>query len=162
MRLSSFLQHCETDFFPNFFYCSSHQFLILCNRLDVQKSQCVPPFLFFGTMRLTGNFKKIPKQNSDFFSLFSFLRAFVVLSCRKSGFRLFEPEIWRGLGPFAACLQFGRGCWNSLSLSSTSLPESWSVSDSLFLFFFEAFIDFFLRFSLFWPVFTWFSFCRVW
>ena len=49
-----------------------------------KKSQSVPPFTFFGTMRLTGNFKKIRKF---FFSIFSFLRAFVVSSCRKSGFR---------------------------------------------------------------------------
>ena len=53
-----------------------------------QKSQSVPPFTFFGTMRLTGNFIKISKKKSDFsFSIFSFLRAFVVSSCRKSGFR---------------------------------------------------------------------------
>ena len=92
MRLSSFFRHCETDFFPKFFYCSSHQFLIFCNRMDVQKIPKRPPFTFFGTMRLTGNFKKIPKKNSEFFfSIFSFLRAFVVSSCRKSGFRLFEP-----------------------------------------------------------------------
>ena len=45
-------------------------------------------FTFFGTMRLTGNFKKFSKKNSDFFfSIFSFLRAFVVSSCRKNGFR---------------------------------------------------------------------------
>ena len=41
-------------------------------------------------MRLTGNFEKISKKNSEFFfSIFSFLRAFVVSSCRKSGFRVF-------------------------------------------------------------------------
>ena len=45
-------------------------------------------FTFFGTMRLTGNFKKFSKKNSEFFfSFFSFLRAFVVSSCRKNGFR---------------------------------------------------------------------------
>ena len=37
-------------------------------------------------MRLTGNFKK---NSKNFFSIFSFLRAFVVSSCRKSGFRVF-------------------------------------------------------------------------
>ena len=79
MRLSSFFRHCETDFFSEFFYCSSHQFLIFCNRIDAT---------FFGTMRLTGNFKKISKKNSEiFFSIISFSRAFVVSSCRKSGFR---------------------------------------------------------------------------
>ena len=49
------------------------------------------PFYIFGTMRLTGNFeKKIQKKiRNFFFSIFSFLRAFVVSSCRKSGFRVF-------------------------------------------------------------------------
>ena len=41
-------------------------------------------------MRLTGNFeKKIQKKIRIFFLNFSFLRAFVVSSCRKSGFRVF-------------------------------------------------------------------------
>ena len=46
-------------------------------------------------MRLTGNFekkfqKKFQKKiRKFFFSIFSFLRAFVVSSCRKSGFRVF-------------------------------------------------------------------------
>ena len=41
-------------------------------------------------MRLTGNFKrKFQKKSDFFFSIFSFLRAFVVSSCRKSGFRVF-------------------------------------------------------------------------
>ena len=41
-------------------------------------------------MRLTGNFeKKLKKIRKFFFSIFSFLRAFVVSSCRKSGFRVF-------------------------------------------------------------------------
>ena len=44
--------------------------------MDVQ----LIPFTFFGTMRLTGDFKKIRKNE--------FLRAFVVSSCRKSGFRV--------------------------------------------------------------------------
>ena len=83
--------HCETDFFPNFFYCS-HQFLIFCIRMDVQKIPKRPPFYIFrhyATYRkLQKNSKKIRKL---FFSIFSFLRAFVVSSCRKSSFRLFEP-----------------------------------------------------------------------
>ena len=57
-------------FFSDFFYCSSHQSLIFCNRMDVQKIPKRPPFTFFGTMRLTGNFKKIPKKNSEFCSQF--------------------------------------------------------------------------------------------
>ena len=87
MRLSSFFRHCETDFL-RIFYCSSHQFLIFCNRIDVQKIPKRPPFTFFGTMRLTGTFKKVSKKIRNFFSQFLvFLRAFVVSSCRKSGFR---------------------------------------------------------------------------
>ena len=35
-----------------------------------KKSQSVPPFTFFGTKRLTGNFKKIPKKIRKFFSQF--------------------------------------------------------------------------------------------
>ena len=77
-------------FFRIFYYCSPHQFLIICNRMDVQKIPKDPPFTFFGTMRLTGNFKKTRKKSGNFFSQFLvFLRAFVVSSCRKSGFRVF-------------------------------------------------------------------------
>ena len=87
MRLSSFFRHCETDFFRIFLIVPPIN-LIFCNRMDVQKIPKRPPFTFFGTMRLTGNFKKISKK-IGFFSIFSFcfLRAFVVSSCRKIGFR---------------------------------------------------------------------------
>ena len=41
-------------------------------------------------MRLTGNFEKNSKKFGNFFfSIFSFLRDFVVSSCRKSSFRVF-------------------------------------------------------------------------
>ena len=87
MRLSSFFRHCESDFFPNFFYCSSHQFLIFCNRMDVQKIPKRSPFYIF---RHYATYRKLHKnfeKNSGiFFSIFSFLRAFVVSSCRKSDF----------------------------------------------------------------------------
>ena len=55
-----------------------------------KKSQRVPPFTFFNPMRLTGDlFKRIRKKFGKMFSsIFSFLRAFVVSSCRKSGFRV--------------------------------------------------------------------------
>ena len=52
-------------------------------------------------MRLTGNFeKKVQKKFGNFFfSIFSFLRAFVVPSCRKSGFRVFlSPRYGAYLG----------------------------------------------------------------
>ena len=96
MSLSPLFRHCETvqisHFFPIFFLLLQmvpHQFLIFCNIIDVQKIPKGPPFTFFGTMRLTGNFKKDFEKNSEIFSsIFSFLRAFVVSSCRKSGFRV--------------------------------------------------------------------------
>ena len=105
MRLSSFFRHCETDFFPKFFYCSSHQFLIFCNRMDLQKNPKASPFYIFRhytTYRklqkkfqkkfrnFKKNFKKVQKLQKKFgiFSqLLVFLKAFVVSSCRKSGFR---------------------------------------------------------------------------
>ena len=86
MRLSSFFWHCETDFFPNFFYCSSHQFLIFCNRLDVQKIPKRPPFYIFWHYATYRKLQKNSKKIGSFFSIF-ILRAFVVSSCRKSGFR---------------------------------------------------------------------------
>ena len=89
MRLSSFFRHCETDFFPKFFYCSSHQFLIFCNRMDAQKIPKRPPFYIFWHYTFYRKLqKKISRKKSEFFfPIFSFLRAFVVSSCRKSGFR---------------------------------------------------------------------------
>ena len=58
-------RHCETEFFLivppiNFWYFATEWMF--------KKSQSVPPFTFFGNMRLTGNFKKISKKNSEFFS----------------------------------------------------------------------------------------------
>ena len=80
----------------------------LCNRYFAiewmfKKSQRVPPFTVFGNMRLTGDFKTNFEKNL-IFSIFSFLRAFLVSSCRKSGFRvLLSLRIWSRLGPFPAC-----------------------------------------------------------
>ena len=83
MRLSAFFRLCETDFFPKFFYCSSHQILIFCNRMDVQKIPKRPHFYIF---RHYATYRKLQKKFGIFF-LFFILRAFVVSSCRKSGFR---------------------------------------------------------------------------
>ena len=49
---------------------------IFCNKRDVRKIPKGPPFTFFGTMRLTGDFKKSSKENSvNFLSIcFSFFR----------------------------------------------------------------------------------------
>ena len=78
--------------FSEFFYCSKGSpinFLILGNRMDVQKIPKGPPFTFFGTMRLIGDFKKIEKKfGKKFSSYIGFLRAFAVSSCRKGGFRV--------------------------------------------------------------------------
>ena len=72
MRLSSFFRHCETDFF-RFFYCSSHQFLIFRNRIDVQKIPKRPPFYIFwhyATCDLPETSKKFRKKIRIFFSQF--------------------------------------------------------------------------------------------
>ena len=69
-------------------YVLSTSFSTHPKRLTWDKKR--PPFTFFGTMPLTGIFeKKFKKKLENFFSIFSFLRAFVVSSCRKSGFRVF-------------------------------------------------------------------------
>ena len=94
MRLSSFFRHCETvqnsDFFPIFFIVPP-SILIFCNRMDVQKNPKGSPFLHFSALcDLPETSKKISKKiRNFFFSVFSFLRAFVVSSCRKSCFRVF-------------------------------------------------------------------------
>ena len=74
-RRVHFFRHYETFllfsalwdwFFPEIFYCSSHQFLIFCNRMDVQKIPKRPPFYIF---RHYATYRKLQK-NSDFFSQF--------------------------------------------------------------------------------------------
>ena len=89
MRLSPCFRHCETvqisHFFPRFFYYpkrSPINFLIFCNRMDVQKTPKGPHVYIFWHYATYQRLQKI------FFSFFSFLRAFVVASCRKSGFRV--------------------------------------------------------------------------
>ena len=87
-RRVHFFRHYETDFSRNFFHCSSHQFLIFCNRMDVQK---IPKRPLFHIFRHYATYRKLQKNFEKkfgfFFSIFSFLSAFVVSSCRKSGFR---------------------------------------------------------------------------
>ena len=56
--------------------------------MDVQKIPKRPPFYIFRHYATYRKLQKKSKKNSEFFfSIFSFLRAFVVSSCRKSGFR---------------------------------------------------------------------------
>ena len=88
MRLP-FFRHCETvensNFFRNFFIApkGSHQFFDILQQNGCSKN---PTFYIFGTMRLTGDFKKTSEK--FFPQLLVLLRAFVVSSCRKSGFRV--------------------------------------------------------------------------
>ena len=80
LALDQIFLHVISDFFLNFFNVSKGplQFLIFCNRMDVQEipERRVPLSYFFCTMRLTGDFKK--SKRSEFF-----LRGFVVSSCGK-------------------------------------------------------------------------------
>ena len=62
-------------FFQKFFNvpkASSFQFFDI-----LQQNECYPFITFFGTMRLSGNFKKIRKNPENFFSIFSFKRPFL-------------------------------------------------------------------------------------
>ena len=52
-----------------------------------KKSQSVPLLHFSELCDLPETSKNFEKKSENFFSIFSFLRAFVVSSCRKSGFR---------------------------------------------------------------------------
>ena len=122
MRLSSFFRHCETDFFPNFFYCSSHQFLIFCNRMDVQKIPKRPPFYIFRHYATYRKLQKNSKKNLEFFfSIFSSLRAFVVSSCRKRGFR-FRVFLSLRYGADLGRSRLVRICSYKASVSSCTVP----------------------------------------
>ena len=91
-RIVHFLWHYETFllfsalwdwFFPKFLLIVPPINFWFCNRLDVQKIPKRPPFYIF---RHYATYRKLWKKNKKgiFFSVFSFLRAFVVSSCRKS------------------------------------------------------------------------------
>ena len=88
MRLSSFFRHCETDFFPIFFLFLTSIFDIL-QQNGCSKNPKASPLLHFSALcdLLETSKKNSKKKFGFFFSIFSFLRAFVVSSCRKSGFR---------------------------------------------------------------------------
>ena len=70
--LFSALWDCSKfDFFSEFFLLFPINIWYFATEWMFKKSQRVPPFTFFGTMRLTGNFKKISKKNwKIFFSQF--------------------------------------------------------------------------------------------
>ena len=62
-------------FFPEIFHCSSHQFLIFCNRMDVQKISKRPPFYIFRHYATYRKLQKNSKKNRNFFFwIFNFLR----------------------------------------------------------------------------------------
>ena len=66
-------------FFQKFFNvpkASSFQFFDILQQNECYKILKGPFFTFFGTMRLSGNFKKIRKNSENFFSIFSFKRPF--------------------------------------------------------------------------------------
>ena len=62
---------------------------MFCDRMDVGKSQRVPPFSFFRHCEIFSRKEK----NFFFFNFFMF----------GSLFAIFEPWIWRRLGPVPAC-----------------------------------------------------------
>ena len=55
--------------------------------MDVQKITKRPPFYIFRHYATYRKLQKNFEKTEFFFSIFSFLRAYVVSSCRKSGFR---------------------------------------------------------------------------
>ena len=98
-------------------------FLLFCVRMDVGKSRKVPPFSFFGTEiffrkfvfspkgppfncdKNVDNFGSVPllARHSVHFSVFSIFE-YCKLTLG-SPFAIFEPLIWRRLGPVPACLK---------------------------------------------------------
>ena len=87
MKLSSFFGTVRLIFFPKFLLLFLPSIFDILQQNGCSKNPKAPFFTFFGIMRLTENLKKIRKKFGIFFSIFTFLRAFVVSSCRKSGFR---------------------------------------------------------------------------
>ena len=88
MRLSSFFRHCETDFFRIFLLFLPSIFDILQQNRCSKNPKASPLLHFSALSDLPETSKKFQKKiRKFFFSIFSFLRAFVVSSCRKSGFR---------------------------------------------------------------------------
>ena len=64
-------------FFQKFFNvpkASSFRFFDIMQQNECYKILKGPFFTFFGTMRLSGNFKKIRKSSEHFFSFFSFFK----------------------------------------------------------------------------------------
>ena len=78
-------------FVTMFFYCSKgspHQFFDILQQNGCSKNpKASPPLHFSALCDLPETSKKFRKKSEIFFLIFSFLRAFVVSSCKKSGFR---------------------------------------------------------------------------
>ena len=75
-----FFRHCAT-FFKNFFSPrkAPFNFLEFCNRMDVEKSQRVLPFSFFGIVRLFKFFFHKSSPNSPILGNFEVLLLFLSL-----------------------------------------------------------------------------------
>ena len=80
-------------FFPNFFLLFLPSIFDILQQNGCSKNpKASPPFYIFRHYATYRKLQKNSEKKSEFFfSILSFLRAFVVSSCRKSGFRLFEP-----------------------------------------------------------------------
>ena len=108
MRLFSFFRHCETDqishFFPNFIHCSPHQFFDILQQKGCSKIPKGPLLHCSALCELPETSEKNSKKNSgNIFPFLVFLRAFVVSSCRKSGFRVL---LSLGYGADLACFTY--------------------------------------------------------
>ena len=109
--------------------------MIFCNRMDVQKIPRGPPFTFFGTVRPTGDFKKIRKKSGFFFSIFSFLRGLVVFDCGKAVFEscaypLFLFSTGHQSGHVTTTNNNNNGCHPSRSLVSGGAGAGGDSNDS--------------------------------
>ena len=96
----SFFRHC--DFFPTIKNFIFFNFFMFCDRMDVEKPQRVPPFSFSALRDFSA---PLGPFFSEKFSIFEYCkREYLTL---ESLFAIFEPWIWRRLGPVPACLLLG-------------------------------------------------------
>ena len=99
MRLSSFFRHSETDFSPKFFKLFLPSIFDILQQNGCSKNPKASPLLHFSALcDLPETSKKFRKKIGFFFSIFSFLRAFVVSSCRKVVFVFLSLRYGADLG----------------------------------------------------------------
>ena len=133
----------------------SHQFnLMFCDRMDVEKPQRVPLSVFrhcetlarpgapLGPFLVCNFFKKNFSKN---FRFSTFVKEYLTLG---SLFAIFEPWIWRRLGPVPACLLSQGNLQNRTCLNG---PPSgfFSALCDFFSKFFQCPLRFFLSFASF-------------